>query len=69
MRPITTVASVSAVRGVMTEAGKGRTVSSKDVEEVKEVRIFNVTAVLCSCLLESGAVYDPSLACFTGISG
>lgn len=62
MRAITAVASVSAFRGVIAEVGKGRTVSSEDVEEVKEVRIFNVTAVLCSSLLESGAVYDPSLA-------
>ena len=43
--------------------GKGRTVSSEDIEEVEEQGIFNVASVLRSCLLEDSTVYDPSLAC------
>lgn len=36
--------------------GGGRTVSSEDIEEVKEQWIFNVADVLCPCLLEGSAV-------------
>lgn len=54
---------------VVKEAEKGRTVSSENIEEVKEERILNVTNVLCPCLLEGGTVYDPSFACLGEISG
>ena len=56
--------------GVPQAAGKARdsrTVPSEDIEVVEEQRILDVTHILCSCLLESSAVYDPSFTCFTNI--
>jgi len=48
--------------GVSREVEGNRTVSSENVEEVKEQGVFHVTHVLCSCLFEGCTVDDPSLA-------
>jgi hypothetical protein len=50
------------------EAETSRTISSENVEKVEKQRIFDVTHVLCSCLLEGGTVDDPSLAFENDIS-
>ena len=54
--------SVSVFRDRGWEGENGRTVSSEDVEKVKEQRVFHITHVLCSRLPEGCAVDDPSLA-------
>lgn len=54
--------SVSAFRHWRGEAKNSRTVSGEDIEELEKQRVFDVTHVLCSCLLESCAVDDPPLA-------
>lgn len=59
-------------REVRRDAGKCRTVSSEDIEEVEEQGVLHVAHVLCPCLLEGCAVNDPSFACedvSLGVSG
>jgi hypothetical protein len=51
-------------RGSAEQPGMSRTVSSEDVEEIEEQRVFNVAYILSPRLLESRAVYNPSLTYF-----